>query len=698
MQSAKSLPSLLSVACTDRYVTSEPARVQEPSSRCSGDFCTTRLGSLPEIFSLFSIEFENVDVEQDGHRYPICNRDVLLARCADTKSLKSFDTKKRLQMADERLRTSFGQKKPCEYYKQVFVCVHCHRIYSALGEFRLNGFCTNASRVRRGHKKRMPTQMTVLSSLTESEPTSLSNGDLTSKEADAKDVIQKTGGWMQKPLPVDRTRVDEKRKDREEDCNEELSSLVTTIHELQEQLHAAIDPQDAVKALETSQQRVANDFEKERQLLRQKLKSHMKASENAQTELESAKKTIQLLTAENSHTKQLLDETEANVYNLERSAIESKAQHSALQQELMDALEQIESTRIASKRDVEATQKQSRHTIEYLQAQMTLEIECKQELGARVAALTVALEDQKIAKRVAVNAQKDAASQQLERLQASFQHEREHSTSQLTCLQSKNDALCARITQLTEELCIVKQKELQGSQWIEESRTENGKLHAHVHELLSLVESLEQENVSLSTEYKRLQNDTQFRRFENERQYLQQQYDHQTSRKEEAEASVLEIQTQLTLQKEKYVKLQTAFECAILDGKKVEEALEKRFQHIAAGLKSENRILQQDIHSMEKTIDTLTKESSERLDAVEGLESQLHTLQFALHNARKALQCEKAHFCASKERLQTSLNAMKASIDAVQKKEQTNAQRLHDTFAMEKEEWMQHIHQTLSKV
>nr|CCA22313.1 conserved hypothetical protein [Albugo laibachii Nc14] len=420
MQTAKSLPSL-------PQAQAQAYRCNDLTFRCHGDFCKAPPESLPDIFaSLIHLPSTALDLNQ---RFPTSNRDILLARNVSAEASGLFHTApKQLQMADQRLRLSVGQQKPCEYYKQVSVCANCHRIYSALSELRVTGF-SGFPRKKRGHKK---------SARNLPEPLQAETDDLCQAQADPKEpeVVKEP---------------------------------------------AVISPETHIPL------------------------------ESLRKQLESANKTIQRLTAEKSHTKKVLDQAEANAYNLERSNTEYKTQLLSLQHELRDANALVETTRMDGQRDVEAAQKHKDHTIEYLQAQLALEIDCKQELGARVASLTISLEDQRLASRLAIKQQQDQEHQLVSRMQTEFQLEHELSMSQLASSQSKVAALCARISQLTQDLSIMTQRELQGAQHIEKYSLENHQLRAQVFEFESQAKTPE-------IDHKQMQVETLVRRLENERQ------------------------------------------------------------------------------------------------------------------------------------------------------------------------------------
>ncbi|KAL4172596.1 hypothetical protein KRP22_007760 [Phytophthora ramorum] len=133
------------------------------AAKCRGEFCQVPLTSLPGLLKLIEAtrkqrDSNNLDdghldqpvLEDTGQRYKMGNNNLLLAHAEidvleDTSKLSSSQMDNaafalQWQEADNVFRMEIGRSNPAQFYKQVFVCANCHRVYSEINKLRDVGF------------------------------------------------------------------------------------------------------------------------------------------------------------------------------------------------------------------------------------------------------------------------------------------------------------------------------------------------------------------------------------------------------------------------------------------------------------------------------------------------------------------------------------------------------------------------------
>lgn len=145
---SQSLPNLLETNAQSNQIDSAPV------SKCRGEFCLCTPSSLLGLYPRFGRDEEsgNQDggyanvIPDTGARMKMGNSNLLLAHAeldfivgkvsgSDTKLLAL-----RWQEADNVFRMELGRTNPTQFYKQVSVCLNCHRFYLELSKLRENGF------------------------------------------------------------------------------------------------------------------------------------------------------------------------------------------------------------------------------------------------------------------------------------------------------------------------------------------------------------------------------------------------------------------------------------------------------------------------------------------------------------------------------------------------------------------------------
>lgn len=150
---SQSLPNLLESNARSNQTDSGPVL------KCRGEFCQYTPSSLLGLYPRpgRDEDSDNQDggyanvIPDNGVRVKMGNSSLLLAHAeldfimgkissSDTKSLAL-----RWQEADNVFRMELGRTNPTQFYKQVSVCLNCHRFYSELSKLRDNGFMHQSS-------------------------------------------------------------------------------------------------------------------------------------------------------------------------------------------------------------------------------------------------------------------------------------------------------------------------------------------------------------------------------------------------------------------------------------------------------------------------------------------------------------------------------------------------------------------------
>ncbi|GMF09859.1 unnamed protein product [Phytophthora lilii] len=140
------------------------AKLDGTVTKCRGEFCEIPLVSLPGLAKLVKVlqaqdpgcgsnNFDdaeyggNATLRDDGQRFKIGNNNLLLAHAeldflqeTSNVAMNNDEFALQWQEADNVFRMELGRSNPTQFYKQVFVCLNCHRVYSAINKLRDVGF------------------------------------------------------------------------------------------------------------------------------------------------------------------------------------------------------------------------------------------------------------------------------------------------------------------------------------------------------------------------------------------------------------------------------------------------------------------------------------------------------------------------------------------------------------------------------
>ncbi|KAG6947352.1 hypothetical protein JG688_00015589 [Phytophthora aleatoria] len=474
-------------------------------------------------------------------------------------------------------------------------------------------------------------------------------------------------------------------RDLQKAINSSISDLDQTLvepkaNELEGDEQESKDPYDQMFLEELAKQSAAIDLKPEDN---KKNRAHAQV---ATTQAKNAKASLDDLT---KNKVLVLDEKNQR---LERQLAALKLQQRN-QGQASGAVTLVVSSSIA-KQDVEAMEKHLNNKIEYLKAQLSSEMKCKEELGTHLAQITNAMEQMKVDKRQALAEQEEALKKQSERIETAFSQEKELLTTQQAALQGKLVTLQANVTDLVQELTMWKSREANAKLAMEKMVEENVRLTRQLVDAEGQVEALQEERkqdaamvgtmsvTNASEETKRVQMEALLRRLDNERQYLKSQLEDQQEMKEKSQKQVTDLQYEVQ-------ELKDTMEDAL-------RASEQKISTLMAETRNQEQELRGTVECLEEGKMLLTRQLKEvqtkfaeareqsllERDEIDKSRIEVSEMRAQLLTAKDDNVKEQVYAKRASERMSKSLSAVKNSLKAMEDEKNMLIQRLEEENAL----------------
>lgn len=344
--------------------------------------------------------------------------------------------------------------------------------------------------------------------------------------------------------------------------------------------------------------------------------------------------------------------------------------------------------------ELEALEKRMNNKIEYLKAQLSSELKCKEELGHHLAQITSALDQAKKDKKQAMLEQEEAFKRQLERAEATFKRDAEALSSQSANLQSKVVTLQANVTDLVQELALWKTKEGNARLAMEKAAEENVRVTRQLVDAEAAVEALQEEQrvtqgqlggvsaKSASEETNRVQMEALLRRLDNERQYLKNQLDGEQDMKERSQMQVAALQAELLTLKDAMELAAQTFEqkMSVLAADKLREV--QQLRNSLQCLDEEKQLVTRQLKEVQTKAAQLREQALLDREEVEKSRLEMNELIEQAQTAKEETVKEKEYARTASERMGKSLVAVKQSLQAVEQEKNLRIQRLEQEVAM----------------
>ncbi|KAK1944294.1 hypothetical protein P3T76_004206 [Phytophthora citrophthora] len=480
----------------------------------------------------------------------------------------------------------------------------------------------------------------------------------------------------------------------------EITRLIETIDSLNLQLDQANrDKEQVKKQLVQSQQtelkKLHEKYQLEMETLRLSEHSAKEQSESLQMQMLSLQSQTQVATTQAKNAKAALEDlTKNKVLVLEEKNQRLERQIAALKLQQRNQ-EQVSGTTILTsssiaKQDVEALEKHLNNKIEYLKAQLSSEMKCKEELGTHLAQITNAMEQMKVDKRQALSEQEEAFKKQSERVETSFSQEKELLTTQQAALQGKLVTLQANVTDLVQELTMWKSREANAKLAMEKMVEENVRLTRQLVDAEGQVEALQEERkqdaakvgsmsvMNASEETKRVQMEALLRRLDNERQYLKSQLEDQQEMKENSQKQVTDLKYELQ-------EVKDAMEDALrLSEQKISTLIsEKRHQEqelrgTIECLEEGKILLSRQLKDVQTKFTEAREQSLLERDEIDKSRIEVSEMRALLLSAKEDSVKEQMYAKNASERMSNSLTAVKNSLKAMEEEKNLKIKRLED--------------------
>ncbi|KAG2781783.1 hypothetical protein Pcac1_g8247 [Phytophthora cactorum] len=486
---------------------------------------------------------------------------------------------------------------------------------------------------------------------------------------------------------------------------DEISRLIETIDALNLQLDQANrDKEQVKKQLVQSQQAELKKLHQKYQLdietLRLSEHSAKEQVESLKMQMLSLQSHAQVATTQAKNAKASLDDLTKNkvlVLDEKNQRLERQLAALKLQQRnqglASGAVTLVASSSIA-KQDVEAMEKHLNNKIEYLKAQLSSEMKCKEELGTHLAQITNAMEQMKVDKRQALAEQEESLKKQSERIETAFSQEKELLTTQQAALQGKLVTLQANVTDLVQELTMWKSREANAKLAMEKMVEENVRLTRQLVDAEGQVEALQEERkqdaakvgtmsvTNASEETKRVQMEALLRRLDNERQYLKSQLEDQQEMKEKSQKQVTDLQYEVQ-------ELKDTMEDAL-------RASEQKISTLMTETRNQEQELRGTIECLEEGKMLLTRQLKEvqikfaeareqsllERDEIDKSRIEVSEMRTQLLAAKDDNVKEQVYAKRASERMSKSLSAVKNSLKAMEDEKNMLIQRLEEENAL----------------
>ncbi|KAF4043339.1 hypothetical protein GN244_ATG04381 [Phytophthora infestans] len=486
---------------------------------------------------------------------------------------------------------------------------------------------------------------------------------------------------------------------------DEISRLIETIDMLNLQLDQSNrDKEQVKKQLVHSQQTELKKLHEKYQLdietLRLSEHSAKEQVESLQMQMLSLQSQAQVATTQAKNAKASLEELTKNKVlvledknqRLERQVAALKLQQRS-QGHTPGGVTLVTSSSVA-KHDVEAMEKHLNNKIEYLKAQLSSEMKCKEELGTHLAQITNAMEQMKVDKRQALAEQEEAFKKQSERIETAFSQEKELLTTQQAALQGKVVTLQANVTDLVQELTMWKSREANAKLAMEKMVEENVRLTRQLVDAEGQVEALQEERkqdaanvgsmsvTNASEETKRMQMEALLRRLDNERQYLKSQLEDQQEMKEKSQRKVTDLQYELQ-------EVKDAMEDALrLSEQKISTlTTENRNQELELRgtiecLEEGKMLLTRQLKDVQNKFSEAREQSLLERDEIDKSRIEVSEMRAQLLAAKEDNVKEQSYAKNASERMSKSLAAVKNSLKVMEDEKNMLIQRLEDENAL----------------
>ncbi|POM62717.1 LOW QUALITY PROTEIN: hypothetical protein PHPALM_28082 [Phytophthora palmivora] len=485
----------------------------------------------------------------------------------------------------------------------------------------------------------------------------------------------------------------------------EITRLIETIDSLNLQLDQANREKEQVKKQLAQTQQVElkklhEKYQMDIETLRLSEHSAKEQAESLKMQMLSLQSQTQVANTQAKNAKAALEDLTKNKVlvleeknqRLERQLAALKMQQRNQAQSTGGTANLVASASVA-KHDVEAMEKHLNNKIEYLKAQLTSEMKCKEELGTHLAQITNVMEQMKIDKRQALAEQEEAFKKQSERIETAFSQEKELLTTQQAALQGKLVTLQANVTDLVQELTMWKSREANAKLAMEKMVEENVRLTRQLVDAEGQVESLQEERkldaakvgsmsvMNASEETKRVQMEALLRRLDNERQYLKSQLEGQQEMKEKSQKQVVDLQYEIQELKDTMEEALRVSEQKIstlmTEKRNQEQELRGTIECLEEGKLLLNRQLKE---VQSKFADTREQSLLER-DEIDKSRIEMNEMRALLLAAKEDTVKEQAYAKSASERMSKSLAAVKSSLKAMEEEKNMKIKRLEEENA-----------------
>ncbi|KAL3662013.1 hypothetical protein V7S43_012820 [Phytophthora oleae] len=480
----------------------------------------------------------------------------------------------------------------------------------------------------------------------------------------------------------------------------EITRLIETIDSLNLQLDQANrDKEQVKKQLVQSQQaelkKLHEKYQLEMETLRLSEHSAKEQGEGLQMQMLSLQSQTQVATTQAKNAKAALEDlTKNKVLVLEEKNQRLERQIAALKlqqrnQEQVSGTSNLSASSIA-KQDVEAMEKHLNNKIEYLKAQLSSEMKCKEELGAHLAQITNVMEKMKVDKRQALAEQEEAFKKQSERTETVFSQEKELLTTQQAALQGKLVTLQANVTDLVQELTMWKSRETNAKLAMEKMAEENVRLTRQLVDAEGQVEALQEEQkqdaakvgsmsvMNASEETKRVQMEALLRRLDNERQYLKSQLEDQQEMKESSQKQVTDLQYELQEVKDAMEDTLRVSEQKISTLIAEKRNQEQELRGTIECLEEGKLLLSRQLKDVQAKFTEAREQSLLERDEIDKSRIEVSEMRALLLSAKEDSVKEQMYAKSASERMTNSLTAVKNSLKAMEEEKNLKIKRLED--------------------
>lgn len=342
---------------------------------------------------------------------------------------------------------------------------------------------------------------------------------------------------------------------------------------------------------------------------------------------------------------------------------------------------------------LEALERHMGNKIEYLKAQLASEMKCKEELGAHLAQVALAMEQLKQEKRQALLEQEDAFTRQSQRAEASAAQERDAVATQHAALQGKLATLQANVTDLVQELTLWKSKEAHARLAVDKLGEENVRLARQLAELEQQLETLREQRApdagsatmsakSASDETQRMQTDALLRRLDNERQYLKNQLESEQEAKEASQRQAAALQSELAQLQSRLELAAKESETALSAERTERLGIERQLRESVECLDESKQLLVRQLREVHAKFALAREQALVDRDELEKTRVEALEARAQLAAARDELAGEKAAAASASERSAKALALVKSSLRALEEEKARQLERLEAENAL----------------